>query len=327
MVDRNNSQDIYSVIKDDFTWMLEDIEQHNQLIKKKIHMAIEEDDFDEASDLKQQYINIKTLMEKIEDIKREYISLFEEDSIDNEEIETYKRDLSDWTDISPTEIKLFGRNYTVKSWREVLTLMLEELIKSNPSYVASLDKINDFKGRTRLYFSYCEDDITKKFYNRASNGLYYLVNSSSNSIMTLCRKVLRIGGYEEDSLQIIDYKEENPNNVTAVNSVQVIEDTIKLRPQYASITINRKIFKNIIQSILNRKDDYGKDYVNPREIESRFEEDILKTTKYTTAYPVVINIIKYLKDLKMINHFPGTKKGKYIVISDDTLKQWLESNV
>lgn len=326
MVDRSSTQDIYSVIKDDFTWTLEDIEQHNQLIKKKMHLAIEKDDFDESEELKQQYINIKSLMDKIEDIKKEYISLFEEDNLQTEE-EIYKRDLSDWTDVTPTEIKLFERNYSVRSWREVLTLILEELIKRNPSYVAELDKISDFKGRTRLYFSYSEQEITKKFYNKASNGLYYLVNSSANSIMTLCRRVLRIGGYEESILQIIDYKDDIVNEYTPTNAVQITDDTIKLRPQYASITINKQIFKAIIQSIIDRKKDYGKDYINPREVESRFEEDILKTTKYTTAYPVIINIIKYLKDLKMIDHFPDTKKGKYIVVSDETLKHWLESNI
>lgn len=326
MVDRNSTQDIYSVIKDDFTWILEDIEQHNKLIKEKMHLAIEKDDFDENEELKQQYINIKALMDKIEDIKKEYISLFEEDNLQSEE-EVYKRDLSDWTDVTPTEIKLFERNYSVRSWREVLTLILEELIKRNPSYVAELDKINDFKGRTRLYFSYNEQEIAKKFYNKASNGLYYLVNSSANSIMTLCRRVLRIGGYEECTLQIIDYKEDPVNESAPINAVQITDDTIKLRPQYASITINKQIFKAVIQSVIDRKKDYGKDYINSREIESRFEEDILKTTKYTTAYPVIINIIKYLKDLKMIDHFPDTKKGKYIVVSDETLKHWLESNV
>lgn len=327
MVDRNCPQDIYNVIKDDFTWMIEDIEQHNQLIKKKMHQAIDEDDFEEHEELRQQYVNIKTLMNKIEDIKNEYISLFEEDSIENEESETYKRDLADWTDINPTEIKLFENFYKVKSWREVLTLIVEELIKRNPSYVAQLDKINDFKGRTRLYFSYNEEAINPKFYNKATNGLYYLVNSSANSIMTLCRKVLRIGEYEESDLQIVDYKNTSEKDLECVDIEQDNESIIKLRPQYASISINKQIFKAIIKSIIDRKQDYGKDYINPREIEYRYEEQILNTTKYTTAYPVVINIIKYLKDLKMLDHFPGTKKGKYIVVSDETLKQWLESNI
>ena len=125
----------------------------------------------------------------------------------------------------------------------------------------------------------------------------------------------------------MDYKEDPVNESTPINAVQITNDTIKLRPQYASITINKQIFKAVIQSVVDRKKDYGKDYINPREIESKFEEDILKTTKYTTAYPVIINIIKYLKDLKMIDHFPGTKKGKYVVVSDDTLRHWLESNV
>lgn len=42
MVDRNNVQDVYSVIKDDFTWMLEDMEQQYEVTKTiiKIPFAV-----------------------------------------------------------------------------------------------------------------------------------------------------------------------------------------------------------------------------------------------------------------------------------------------
>lgn len=324
MVDRNNVQDIYCVIKDDFTWMLEDMEQQNELIKERMLEFYKNDQFDEAEELKQQYLNIKALIEKTEDMRREYISLFEEDI---EEENTYIKDLPDWTDTAPETIKLFDQVHSIKTWREVLSLSIEELIKRNPKYVQRLDKIDDFKGRTRMYFSYDIQQINEELYNQASNGLYYIVNNNANSTMSLCRKVLRMGGYEESVLQVLKYHNVTGNSVKSNDPVQVSNDSIKFRPQYASITVSKQLFKDIIKSILNRRVDYAKEYIVSREIESKFENQILETTRYTTSYTVVINIIKYLKDLKMIDHLPGTKKGKYIVISDETLKQWLEANV
>lgn len=38
-------------------------------------------------------------------------------------------------------------------------------------------------------------------------------------------------------------------------------------------------------------------------------------------------VIKYLKDLKLGDYVPGTKKGKYIVANENTLSKWLEANV
>lgn len=325
MVDRSNIQDIYSVLKDDFTWMLEDMEQQNGLIKDKMLNLYKDDQFDEAEELKQQYINIKELMDKIEDMRREYISLFEEDA--SEEENTYVKDLADWTDIAPDEIKLFDKVHSVRKWREILTIIIEELIKLKPKYIERIDKIDDFKGRTRLYFSYDEQQINKDLYSKASNGLYYIVNNNANSTMLLCRKVLRMAGYEESALQVLKYHSSTGGSLKSNESVQVSDDTIKLRPQYASIKISKQLFIDIVKSILNRQEVYGKEYIVPREIEGKFKNVILDSTKYTTAYTVVINIVKYLKDLKMIDHLSGTKKGKYIVISDETLKQWLETNV
>jgi len=325
MVDRSNIQDIYSVLKDEFTWMLEDMEQQRGLIKNKMLNLYKEDQFEEAEELKQQYINIKELMDKIEDMRREYISLFQED--DAEEENTYVKDLADWTDIAPDEIKLFDKIHSVRKWREILTIIIEELIKMKPKYIEKIDKIDDFKGRTRLYFSYDEQQINIDLYSKASNGLYYIVNNNANSTMLLCRKILQMAGYEESALQVLKYHSSTGGSLKSNDSVQVSDDMIKLRPQYASIKIGKQLFIDIVTSILNRKEVYGKEYIVPREIEGKFKNVILESTKYTTAYTVVINIVNYLKDLKMIDHLLGTKKGKYVVISDETLKQWLETNV
>lgn len=326
MVDRKNANDIFNVVKDDFNWIIEDIEQHSELLKEKMCEAIKVEDFDEMDDLKESCKAMKKIITKIEALKIEYTSLFEEESSE-EGSEGYKKDLADWTGVNPNKIKLFGVEQKVKYWREVLSLIIEELINKNPAYIKKLDKLDDFKGRTREYFTYSLDKDDKKFYKVASNGLYYLVNSSANATMSLCRKVLRIGGYEEEILQILEYRGDNLTNDKENKINKIDENNIKLAPQYASIAIQKDVFKEIVRSMSNNGKEYGKDYINPRDIEKRFERQIIDNTNYTSAYPVVINIIKYLKDLKMIAHLPGTKKGKYIVVNEDTLSKWVECNI
>lgn len=326
MVDRKNINDILNVVKDDFNWIIEDIEQHRELLKGKMHEAISNDDFDEMYDLEESYKAMKKIIIEIETLKIEYTSLFEEESSEGE-LESFKKDLADWTGVNPSKIRLFGAEIEVRYWREVLGHIVESLISKNPRYVQTLDKLDDFKGRTREYFAYNLDKEDEKFYKKASNGLYYLVNSSANATMSLCRKVLRIGGYDEEVLQILEYRGDAPSTSKKDFTDEMDEDNIKLAPQYASIVIRKDLFKEIISSMNNNGKKYGKDYINPRDIGKRFEGKIIDSTKYNSAYPVVINIIKYLKDLKMMEHFPGTKKGKYIIVNEDTLNQWMECNI
>ena len=91
--------------------------------------------------------------------------------------------------------------------------------------------------------------------------------------------------------------------------------------------MDKSLFKTIIYSIINRTQEYGTNYIEPRKIADRYEELILNNTNYTVAYHVVINIIKFLKDSQFIDNYKGTKKGKYIVVDDISLKAWVENNI
>lgn len=95
---------------------------------------------------------MKSLVEKIEAVKSEYTSLFDEADSTEDEAEDFKKDLPDWTGLNPNKIKLCGVEKKVRYWREVLSLIVEDLIKQNLKYMQKLDKIDDFKGRTREYF-------------------------------------------------------------------------------------------------------------------------------------------------------------------------------
>lgn len=168
MADRNNIEDIYQIVWDDFNWIIEDMTQHRNLIKEKMIQCLQDDNIDEIDDYKQKYENISKLISKLENIKQEYASITKDDSLENnsESQDVRYNDLEDWTDTNPEEVLLFGKKYEVKYWRDILIILLEELIKRNKDFVDNLDKMNDFKGRTRLCFTYDETLIDVRFYKK-----------------------------------------------------------------------------------------------------------------------------------------------------------------
>lgn len=330
MIDRNNVDDMFKVVNDDFNWIVEDMTQYNSSIKEKLLQYDKEDKFDDADEQKQKYKDIKKLTEKVENLRQEYISVCKDDNDKNENtsLEQEFDDLSDWTDTNPEQILLFGEKYEIKSWRDVLLCLLEELTKKNKSFIENIDKVEEFKGRTRLYFTYDESLIDKKYYKMLPNGLYVMVNSNANSIISLCKKILVAAGYSEDELKI------KVNDESKTNSIEEIQvetglgsEIIKLPKKYASVSLNKEIFRSIIYSILNRKSEYGTNFIEPRKIEEKFDNIITNKTNYTTSYHVIINIIKYLKDFHFVDNYADTKKGKYIVIDNNSLKTWVDNNI
>lgn len=320
-----NTEAVVKNINDMFIWLSEELNEHTLLIKEKILDYCNKELYDEEDELKQQQKDMRRLKEKIENLRQEYLSLFRTNDQDDVSVKSYD-DLSDWTDANLKEIFLFGKTYQVTTWRKVLVLLLEELYVKKPELIQKIDQNEDFKGRTRNAFSYDETKIDTKFYKKLSFGLYVLVNMNANAIMTFCRKILISAGFSDSELKI---KAEPKIKETEIERTIESDDKgiIKLHRKYASISISRDIFIRIVSSLLNRKDVYGKDFFEPRSVEKKFEDEITEKTKYTTAYHVVINIINYLKDCKLIDNYPGTKKGKYIVIDDNSLKSWLENNI
>lgn len=329
MVDRNNLDDLLNVVNDDFNWLIEDITQYNSIIKEKRKDCIDADLIDEEEELKQKYLDIKKLIEKVENLRLEYVSLFKEEAKEKETNDRINNfiELSDWTDTNPEVILLFGKKYSVKFWRDILVVMLEELLKSNPGFIDKIDQLEEFKGRTRLYFTYDDSLIDKKLYKQLSNGLYVMVNSNANSIMSLCKRILKASGNDEDKLKILSLQESKQIIKENVKLETDNNGKIKLPKNYGSISIDTDIFKQIVNSIIDRKAVYNTDYISPRKIVEKFDDIILNKTKYTISYPVIINIINYFIDFRLIDNYPGTKKGKYIVVDDSSLKSWLDKNV
>ena len=330
MADRNNIDDIFNIVKEDFNWIVEDITQHRSLIKEEFIKAVQVDKFDDMDDYKQKCEDLEMIIEKIENVKQEYTSLITEDSTITEEkiMGDGYDELEDWKDTIPEELLLFGKAYMVRTWRDILLTLLEDLLNRNRDFINGLDKMDEFKGRTRIYFSYDKDLINDKFYKQLSNNMFVLVNDNANTIHALCRRLLEVGGYSYDVMKIKLRTEDKPGG----NKIGKIEtdkygNMIKLSPRYQSVTIDKELFKKIVHNIINWEKEYNIEYFEPRKLEEKLKNLILSQTKYTIAYHVIINIVKYLKDSRFIDHYRDSKKGKYVVIDENALTVWLENNL
>ena len=66
------------------------------------------------------------------------------------------------------------------------------------------------------------------------------------------KSIKKIGNYEEETLQMLEYRSDSTNNDKQDKVITVGEGSIKFAPQYASIVINKGVFKEIIRSTINR---------------------------------------------------------------------------
>ena len=329
MPDRDNIDDIYNIVKDDFNWIVEDMDHHRELLKRELIQYIQEDKFEEITDYTEKCEDIEKLIEKIESIKNEYISIIKGDENNKEVIKNGQYDyLEDWSNTSPKEILLFDKKYEVKFWRDILFILIEELYNIDKNLIDRLVENEKLKGRKRLYITYDRNQINEKFYKKTCFGLYIMTNASANTIYDICQNILEILGYKKDDLKI-KLNESDINTGLQYTKIEKDDSNniIKLSKKYASVSIDKLLFKSIVYSIINRNEEYGTNYIEPRKIAYKYEELILNRTRYTIAYHVVINIINFLKDSHFIDNYKGTKKGKYIVIDDDSLKYWVKNNI
>ena len=325
MTDRNNIEDIFEIIEEDFNWLNEDINDHIKILKDEAKELIEEDLVEELEGCLEELKDLKKILEKIDDVRNEYISITkgeEQDQLGNDTEYDY---LDDWTGTDPIQVELFGIKYDVKYWRDILLILMEELNKRDKGIVADVLRDDKFKGKKRIPLTYEHNKIDKEHYKKTSYGLYVLVNDNANTIYNRCIRILKIAGYKEQNLKI--KLNDSAKEETNIENSSTDNESIKLAKKYASISIDKPLFKTIINSIVNRKNEYGTDYIEPRKIAERYESLILKDTKYTTAYHVVINIVKYLVDSHFLDNYGESKKGKYIVIDDNSLKIWLANNI
>ncbi len=328
MADRNNIEDIYKIVKEDFDWIIEDMEQHIYLIKENMVEFIKNNPLESIEDFQGKIRYIDKLIEKVKDIKAEYISIIKGEEGNKKIIDGIEYDyLEDWRGTNPKEIVLFGEKHEVKFWRDILIIVIDELYKKDPKLIYKIAGDKNFRGRKRVYFTFDEKLIEKKYYKKTSSGLYVIVNADANTLYTLSVQILEMSGFIEDDLKIVLSKDDcvklkEENKIEKDDSSNII----KLSKEYASVSMDKSIFKTLIYSIINRKKEYGTNYIEPRKIANKYEKLLLNNTNYAIPYHPVINIINFLKDSHFIDNYEGTRKGKYLVVDDTSLKTWVDNN-
>lgn len=329
MIDRNSPEGIFKIVKEDFNWLKEDIHQHLTILKEVMIDLINIGNMEAIDEYKEKHQDLIKILEKVDELRNEYISIIKGEE-QNQIVHGMKYDyLEDWTGTYPEEFILFGQSYSVRYWRDILLILMEELYKKDKEIVVDIVRNDDLKERTRIPFTYEHNKINKKYYKMTSYGLYVLVNDNANTIYNRCIKVLEFAGFKEEELKVrlSETVESEHEQVANIDNNCLDKDMVKLAKKYASISVDKPLFKTLVNSILNRKAEYGTDFVEPRKIAERYERIILKDTKYTIAYHVVINIIKYLVDIHFLGNYKDTKKGKYVVVDDVSLKTWIDNNI
>lgn len=104
-----------------------------------------------------------------------------------------------YTAKKPEKIILFGKEYPVRSWKDVLVKTAEEIFRMNPN---DTEKAFDIKGTKREYFSRYARNM-KAPYELEEFGIYIETHFSANDITKHCKELLLKYGYPEGSLQII----------------------------------------------------------------------------------------------------------------------------
>lgn len=326
---------ILTMIFEDIECLKEDINSLKSSYKEQAKKLIDEEKYNESKSLTDRCKDLDRFKIKIEEMTEELDSIIDEE-MDLKCEESNSKDNDDFVEIrnftftDPIQMKLFDKIYDIKgNWRDVLIMVCEELINRNPDKVKDFDKNEAFKGRTRVYFSYDPNNLTNQN-RKLSNGLYVELNMDNNDVVKRCRQALEQCGYNAEEIKFkVERKKEGIEDETGKESIEIEKnnDEIKLPKKYSGIHIKKELFSSIINEIIVFQINNNTNYVSPVKIKEKMNDIIIKNTNYSMSYHVVSNIFKYLLDCKLIDNFPGTKKGKYIIKDEKLLKKWVDSIV
>lgn len=134
--------------------------------------------------------------------KDNFIEGFVESGVEQETPEGFvSSDGSDGFDIvSPQKFILFGKNYSVSNWQELLTKLCEAMVLMKPYKLASLS-LMPVMGAGRQMLSLDEQQIPEPR-TKLSNGFYMSNAGSPKEIKIRCELILKACGYSSDVLQI-----------------------------------------------------------------------------------------------------------------------------
>jgi len=105
----------------------------------------------------------------------------------------------DYTNKTPLNFIFKGKEVAVKSFKNLLVCLSNELLERNPK---SFEAVLILHGRKRKYFSRNKNELHSKIKLRNSD-IWVETNLNANIIVKICRRMLHILGYLESDLKII----------------------------------------------------------------------------------------------------------------------------
>ncbi len=73
-------------------------------------------------------------------------------------------------------------------------------------------------------------------------------------------------GYKEDDLKVKLREVIRTERQRSKIEKDDLSNNIKLPREYASVSMDKSLFKSIVYSIINRNEEYGTNYIEPRRI-------------------------------------------------------------
>lgn len=315
------------MIFEDFECLKGDVDSLIEFHKNIAIKCIQENSHDGMITASENWKSLERYKNKINELLDEYDSIIAESTDEcsykneTEDIDDDFTGLRNFTFTDPIQIKLLGQIYEVnKSWREALIILCEELIKKQTNKFKDFDKNEVFKGRKRVYFSYNAKDLTSNT-KKLSNGLYVELNLSANDIAKRCCDVVEQCGYNLDDIKFkVEWKEQS-QEIKKIEKKLENKSEIKLPPKHSSVHIPRDLFEAIVNEIINYGNKNNVEFFNPRKISLDMNDLIISQSCYASTYHVVINLVNYLIDCKLVEKI---EKGKYTVKNNRLIKDWFD---
>ena len=315
-----------AMIFEDFECLKGDVDSLIEFHKNTAIKCIQDNNHEGMTNSSERWKSLERYKNKINELLDEYDSIIAEEIEEayNEKKEEDTNDdfmgMRNFTYTDPIQIKLLDQICDVnKSWREALIIVCEELVKKRPDKFKNFDKMDVFKGRKRVYFSYNPKDLTPN--NRQlSNGMYVELNLSANDIAKRCCDVVEQCGYSVDEIKFKVEWKESPQELQNVKTRQYNNSEIKLPPKHASVHIPKVLLESIIDEIINYGNKNKTEFFNPRKISLAMTDEIISQSGYASPYHVVNKLVNYLIDCKLVDKI---EKGKYIVKDNKLLSDWI----
>jgi hypothetical protein len=160
---------------------------------------------EELINLKLDLLDKKRNYQKMINLKEEYESLSK--FFSKSDTKKFIRDMSySRKNSGNRKFILFGNEYKIKFWYEIILILVDVLYKKNPSNIHEIFKI---KGKSRPYFSKNPDEIRAPKYLEEPN-VYCETNLSFNRIILISKEILKLFGFSPNDLEVKDdFKEIN----------------------------------------------------------------------------------------------------------------------